>query len=323
MSYLWRWMSPYARLDVVVLALMLVYLFVVVIHVCFRYYFARRAPGINSTGRRTLAAALKIEVGHLKSIAVTAPYLGLAGTCAGILNGLRGGAMQMDAFRAMVETQIAVALIPTVVGIPVAFLATCSYNYLRTRIDLLGGEVFNEGQHRDRHFRGTRRLPPTKQLSGLPAFGLLAAPALALAIAGFMTFGSFHPPTGFYVELASTRCDFDGEDRLIVLRLTGDGKLFLNQEQENWSTLPDLLSRIYSMREYRTLYLLADPGVPFQTVARALDTVESAPAKVDPQANGLREDKLHIRVRLMTPKALNADCLLRPVVIGPGHLVLR
>jgi biopolymer transport protein ExbD len=226
--------------------------------------------------------------------------------------------MAKHAFLAMITTKISLALIPTAVGIPVAVLATCSYNYLRTRIDLLEGEVFDEGQQRGRHFRGARRFSPTKRFSELPAFGLIAAPVLAIAIMGCMTFASFHTPTGFYVELASARCEYDGDDRLIVLHITDAGKLFLNQEQEDWNSLADRLSEIYSMRKDRTLYLLADPGVPFQTVAHALDAVENAPATIGSQAVGLRKDKLDIKVRLLTPKALNAGCST-----GSRNLVLR
>jgi len=320
--YVWRWMSSFGRLDVIVLALMLIYVLALVIHVSCRYYLARRARGVGSASRRTLAAVLNIEVGSLKSIALTAPYLGLVGTCVGILNAFGGVDMEKHAAMAMIATKIALALITTAAGIPVAVLATCSYNYLRTRIDLLEGEVFDEGQQRGRHFRGARRFPPTKRFSELPAFGLLAASGLAIVITVYMTFASFHTSTGFYVELASARCEFDGEDKLIVLHLTDAGKLFLNQEQEDWNTLAGRLSEIYSMRKYRTLYLLADPGVPFQTVAHALDAVDSAPAAVGPQAVGMRMDKLDIKVRLVTPKALNAACP-KPVVTGSGHYVLR
>jgi biopolymer transport protein ExbD len=133
-----------------------------------------------------------------------------------------------------------------------------------------------------------------------------------------MTFPSFHTPTGFPIELASARCEYDGDDRLILLHITDAGKLFLNQEQTDWNTLAGRLSEIYSMREHRTLYLLADSGLPFQTVAHALDAVASAPAAVGPQAVGVRMDRLNIKVRWVTPKALNADCLT-----CSGHLVLR
>ena len=321
-GYVWRWMSSLGRLDVIVLALMLIYVFAVVIYVSCRYYLARRARGVDSASKRKLAAVLNIEVGGLKSIALTAPYLGLVGTCDGILSAFGGIGMQKDAARAMIAMRMALALIPTAAGIPLAILATYSYNYLRTRIDLLAGEVFDEGQQRGRHFRGSRRFPPTKRFSELPAFGLIAAPVLAIAIMGCMTFSSFHTPTGFYVELASARCEDDVVDRLIVLHITDADKLFLNQEQADWNTLADRLSEIYSMREHRTLYLLADSGVPFQTVARALDTVESAPATVGRQAVGRRMDRINIEVRLVTPTALNAGCP-KPVVTGSGHYVLR
>ena len=115
-----------------------------------------------------------------------------------------------------------------------------------------------------------------------------------------MTFASFH----LYVETASDRCEYDVADKLIVLHITDTGKVFLNQEQEDWNSLADRLSQIYSVREYRTLYLLADSGVPFQTIAHALDTVENAEAS--------------IQVRLITPKVFNAACPL-----GSGHPVLR
>jgi len=306
--HLWRWMSAFGRLDVIVLALMLLYVFAAVIYVCCRCYLARRARGIDDAGRRTLAALLNIEVGGLKSIAITAPYLGLVGTCEGILNAFGGIGMEKHAAMVMIVTRMAMALIPTAVGIPIAVLATCSYNFLCTRIDLLESEVLEEGQQRDRHFRGVHRLPPTKRFSELPGFGLIAAPILGIAIMGIMTFASFHPPTGFYVELAPVRCEYDGDDRLIVLHLTDAGKLFLNQEPEDWDGLADRLSAIYSMREHRTLYLVADSGVPFQTVAHALDKVEDARTTVGPQAVDMRMEELGIKVRLLTPKALNAGC---------------
>jgi biopolymer transport protein ExbD len=308
--FLWRWMSSFGRVDVMVLALMLVCLFAVFIHVLWRYYLARRVQGIDSVGLRTLAAVLNIEMSSLKSVAITAPYLGLVGTCEGILSALGGIGMEKHAAMVMIETRLAVALIPTAVAIPVAVLATCcSYNCLRTRIDLLEGKVFDQGLQRGFHFRGARRFPRTKRFSEVPAFGLLAAPALAIAITGFMMFASFHTPTGFYVELASApHEDYDVVDKPIVLHITDTGQLFLNQEQEDWNNLAVRLSQIYSMKEHRTLYLLADSDVPFRTVADALDTVENASAYVGPQVVGLKKDKLGIKVQLVTPRGFNADC---------------
>lgn len=226
--------------------------------------------------------------------------------------------MNTGTFRAMVETRIAAAPITTAVGILVGALGIYSYSYLRTRIDLLGGEVFGEGQQRGRHFLGAREYLQSQRFSQLPAFTLLAAPALAIAITGCMTFASLRPPTGLYVEVPSGRCEHDSDDRLIVLHITDTGRVFLNQEQQDWSSLSDRLSQIYRMREHRTLYLLADSDVPFQTVARAIDTVENAPATAGPKSGSMRKDKLGMKVQLMTPKALDAACSA-----DLGHPVLR
>src|SRR5260370_41850121 len=86
-GYLWRWTSSLERLDLIVLALMLARIVFVVARVSYRYRLARRAGPVDpSSGafqraRRKLAAELSIWVGGLKSIAFTAPYLGLAGRC--------------------------------------------------------------------------------------------------------------------------------------------------------------------------------------------------------------------------------------------------
>lgn len=312
--YLWHWMSSFGRLDVIVIALMLVYLFAVVIHVCYRYYSVRRIDSADSASIKKLAAVLSIKTRSLKSIALTAPCLGLAGSCLGILSAFGGVIGQKDAVRAMIATTIAVALIPTAAAIPVAVLAICSYNYLSARMELLQGEVFEEGQERRRHFRRARRLPPTERftelpafglLGALPAFGLLTALGLTVLIKVYMPFPGRPSPTGFDVGLASTRCGFAADDRLIVLHITDTGKLFLNLERQEWSTLANRLSQIYSMREHRTLYLLADSDVPFRTVAHALDTVRNA--------------TVDIEVQLVTPKASNADCFPKPVTTDLSH----
>jgi len=200
-QYLWRWMSSFGRYDVLLLALMFIYVLAVIIHVCCRCYLARQSGANDSASRRKLAVFLSSEMRSLRSIAITAQYLGLAGTCVGLLNVFSGIAMAKYAAMLLIVTTSTVAIVPTAAGIPVALLATCFHNYLYRRIDLLESEISNDGRQSDRHFRGTRRCPPVKRFSALPAFGLLAAPALAFAIAGIMTFASFRTPKGFYVEL--------------------------------------------------------------------------------------------------------------------------
>jgi biopolymer transport protein ExbD len=197
----------------------------------------------------------------------------------------------------------------------VAVPATCAYNYLRTRQDLLENDVSSDPPAQiSRYHQGTRRLALTKRFSQLPAFALIAAPCLAVLVAVYTPYFAPREATGLELEFASTCRENGGNNRLIVLHITDAGKLFLNQEQADWSSLGGRLSEIYSVRAHPTLYLLADDGVPFQTVANALDTVENIPAE-GPMAAGMEIDKLDITVRLLTPRASATHC---PQPIGTG-----
>jgi|GEM_PF-6042270 len=286
--YLWRWTNAFGRIDVIVLALMFACIVCVVAHVSFRYHSVRRTRDIDTGLLSQLVADLSAEAGLLHSIASTAPYLGLAGTCVGILSAFGAFAMEKHTLLLVTVTKVATALVPSVVAILVAVTATFSYNYLRTRIDLLHNEV-GAGQG-TRYFRVFRRLALLRRFSQLPAFGLLAAPALALLVAAYLPFAFLRTATGFRIELAA--CESDGDDRL-VLHVTNTGKLFLNTEQENWNAFAGRLSEIYRTRGDNSLYLIADDGVPFQTVADAIDAARK---------------NLDIRVRLIEPRTMNTHC---------------
>ena len=141
-GYLWRWMNWIVRLDIIVLALMFIGVVIVITRISYRYLIARRVREIDTASRRQLAAVLHLELGSLKAIASSAPYLGLAGVCVGIMSTLGfGGAMEKNTFLTMLGANMAAALATTAAGILVAIPATCSYNYLCGRKDLLEGEV--------------------------------------------------------------------------------------------------------------------------------------------------------------------------------------
>ena len=266
--------------------------------------------GIDNANGKNLIAVLRTGAVSLKSIALAAPYVGLAGTCVVVLSALRwSGSVEMEenTFLALMAAKIAAALITTAAGIFVAVPATCSYNYLCTCINSVESEVSNDLRAQIGLCRqGDRRLVLTKRFSQLPAFALIAAPGLAVLVVVYTPYLAPREASGLKVELGSTTCEHDGTDRLIVLHITDAGKLFLNTEQEDWDSFAGRLSKIYSVRVHRTLYLLADDGVPFQTVADVLDAVENIPATAGPQ--GLEKDKLDITVRLLTPKAAKNRC---------------
>jgi biopolymer transport protein ExbB len=313
-GYLWRWMTWIGHVDVFLLALLLGYVVAVFAYVSFCYFLARRAREMDtdSQSRRKLVSDLRIEVSSLKSIAFIAPYLGLGGTCLGLLNLFRGIGMERHAVIALMAVQAAAALVTTGAGILVAVPATCFYNHLCTLIEWLPSETSDEVLvQRNRHCQ-PRRFPLAKRFSELPAFALIAAPGLAILITGYMTFASFHTPVGLGIELASADCESDLPDRPLVLHITDAGRLFLNNEQQKWSSLAGRLSEIYGVRVRPTLYLVAEYGVPFQTVADAIDIAQNIPVGGNPRL-------LNITVRLITPRAINARCPERLVTPSSQH----
>lgn len=294
--YLWRWMSSFGRYDVLLLALMFIYVLAVIIHVFCRCYLARQSGTNDSASRRKLVVFLSSEMRSLKSIAITAQYLGLAGTCVGLLNVFSGFAMAKYAAMLLIVTRTAVAIIPTAAGIPVALLATCSHNYLCRRIDLLESEISDDERQSDRHFRGTRRFPPVRRFSELPAFALIAAPGLAIAITGFMTFASFHPPTGLSVKLlAHTSASECGDSDVIVLQLLKDRSFMINSERVPIERLNGRLREIFRSRAERILLVRADPELSFQEMATAIGIAEGAVS--------------NLYVALLTPEAEQEPCL--------------
>jgi biopolymer transport protein ExbD len=234
------------------------------------------------------------------------------------------GVVAESALAAVIAAEVVpVAFITTVAGLLVAIPAAWSYNYLRTRIDLLEIEISGDAPvGRSRPFRVAQKFPLAPRYSTIP-FPLMAAPILAILVGVvFMEYSSYQTPMGLSVSVVPARCDYEGDDRLIVLRLTDAGKLFINQTQEDWNSLPDVLSKIFGLRAHRTLYLLAEDGVPFQTVADALDSVENVNVEPHPAVR-TGADKLGIKVRLITPKAMNTSCVLEPVAIGSSQHASR
>jgi biopolymer transport protein ExbD len=282
-GYWWRWADFFSRLDVIVLGLMVVYIVVVFARVSYRCRSAQHGEPLDTDDhalqrtRRKLVADLNIWVGGIKSIAQTAPFVGLVGTCYGIMAGcFQGVGMEVHAVIAMISSNAAAALIPTAAGLLVAVPAVWSYNHLRRRIDLLEVEVPRKVFERaDGHFQVAQSLPLARRFSGLPAYPLMTAPSLLLIMV-YLIFPQWNISMGLPVTLAPARCPIERDVpyRIIVLHVTNAGRLFLNTEEEDWNRLAYRLSQIYSLRADKTMYLLAEDGVPFQTVANAIDIAE-------------------------------------------------
>jgi biopolymer transport protein ExbD len=299
-------MASWERWVFYALALMLAHVVVVAARVSYCYLAARRAEPADHASeefqraRKKLIADLSFRVHGLKSVAVTAPHLGLLGACFGILGGFTGYSGTKHGFVVLIATAGMMALLATAAGILVAVPATLSYNLLRTRIEFLQAEVDSKWRTRDsRGSRVAQSLPLAPRFSRLPV-ALIVAAVLALYIMAFLTFASFDTATGLWVGLAPDRCQSPAYERVIVLHVTKD-KVLINTEEEDWTRLAVRLSDIYSLRADRTLHLLADDDASFQTVADAIDLASSV-------SFAGTSDRLGIRVELITPAATSANC---------------
>ena len=302
---IWHWSDLVERAIYISLALMLGYTFFVLVRFLRRDLLARleaRDLKPDSTldffpQKKNLVADLSRGLGTLKAIGSTAPLLGLAGTSYLILDLLsRGISMSKGYALFYLINGTASALISAVGGIVVAIPAVLIQNVLRTSVEGMQRELSVAATSQDRFerpFRRAQALPLRQRFSGLPPFALLAAPTLACALMVFIGVSPYPRPTGLPVTVAQDHCAPGLVDRALVLRVTAEGKLFLNYEPEDSNGLPQRLSQIYRMRADRVLYFQADDELPFQTVADAIDIARNPTTSAG---------SLHITVRLITPQ---------------------
>jgi len=283
LAYLWRWMNWLARLDVVILGLLLAYTLFALIRVSYRLRVARRSEGTDRSSRAILLADAHVELANVSSIATTAPYLGLVGTCFGISSVFHGIDMEKHAATVMLTSEVAASLLTTAAGMIVAVPATCSYNYLRSRLDLLEKRIPNRG------------LRLARRISAFPVFALIAATSLAILVVFNMAFLSFYTPVGFAIEAPSVDCDSKADKRMIALHIADGGALLVDSKRQQWATLDSRLSSVSHQGLNRSVCLSADENVPFQTVADAIDIIKNIPtvaeislAKHHPKFNGLK-----------------------------------
>ncbi len=86
---------------------------------------------------------LKRGLNMLATIATSAPFIGLFGTIAGIINAFRGMALTGSGGIGAVASGIAEALVTTAFGIGVAIIALWCYNFLNTKIEVYDAEMTN------------------------------------------------------------------------------------------------------------------------------------------------------------------------------------
>ena len=289
---IWRGSDGVERLIFIGLAFMLVYTVLVTGRFFRRYYFARRefcARLADSTPesqriRKNLVAELSRGVGTLKSIAAAAPFLGLAGTCYGILGGFYGLGRRAHSGIGSLLTDIAATLVTTVAGLIVAVPAVVSYNVLRTLLGKFEGcrpNLLFEGMSRPYGLAQT--LPLRRRFSGLPAFALIGAPILAILIPMFML--SFRRiPVGLRVHLLKMGAsDLDSAPIVVsVVATNGGGQsvVYVNSKATSWSELGNTLRSQLEVRPRWIVYVAGGSDVAWADVTNAIDVARGLHAEV-------------------------------------------
>ena len=282
--YLWDRLDWISHLDVFVLAAMLAH--VAIVFSRDSYY---RNEACRESGARTRALIIdrNRRVRILQSIATAAPYLGLAGTCFGILDSFRGIGMQRDAAKAMLTTDIAASFLTTLAGLLVALAAAGSSNYL---LWLIGKLRLNADQHRlslaGNSAAGSRvfpKYPLRRQLSKLPSFAMIAAPGLAVVLAAFMSFSSFRRPVGLEVRLLKPG-DLEMGDGTLAQPLFiaisyrsafQEPEIYLNSKKATRDNLDNSVCNNLKIQPQPTAYVESDGDVRWAYVAMVIDSVRT------------------------------------------------
>jgi len=290
---IWRWSDWVERSIFIALALMLGYAAFVVVLVSRRYYLARREScelfpdsiRASQPGHKRLVAKLSRGVETLKSIAWAAPFLGLAGTCYGVLEGFYRLGYQKYGGVGSIVADIGVALVTTAAGLTVAILAALSYNVLRTLLEKFESSrssALLEAAPLSYGF--ARTLPLRRRFSGLPAFALIGAPVLALLIPMFALMLRSPISVGLPVHvLKISSRDHDLPPIIIsVIATNGSGRpaLYVNSKETSWDELGNTLRSQLEVRPHWIVYVEGEDGASWQDVVNVTDVARGLHSEV-------------------------------------------
>jgi hypothetical protein len=276
----------------IALALMLVYTVFVTARFFRRYFSARRkcrsfesgATPASQRNQKNLIAELSRGVATLKSIASAAPFLGLAGTCYGILAAFyRGWFGSRGAFFTWISQQMSAALVATAAGLIVAIPAAVCYNALRTRLEKFGRNRSNVLlDAASGSFQVAQTLSLRRRFSGFPTFALVAAPVLAILVPLFSLFQRLVVPMGLPVHALKIGVTDHGSDPILVsigVTMTGQLIVYVNSKESPWEELGSAIQG-HERPGHPLVYVEAGNDVPWMDVVNAIDVAQGFQAEV-------------------------------------------
>jgi hypothetical protein len=290
---MWRMSDLVERLIFAGLALMLAYTAFVTVRFFRRYFLACRESSSDvpdftpaSLSKKNLVAQLSRGVGTLQSIASGAPFLGLAGTCYGILLAFfRGYVGSRGGFIAAIAMEISVALVATAAGLIAAIPAAISYNILRMCLEKFESDRSSpllEATPRSYGFAQT--LPLRGRFSGMPAFALIGAPVLALLIPMFAFFQRFQVPMGLPVRLLKIGPGDQDLSPIIISVIATNASvpplLYVNSKETSWDELGNTIRSQLEVRPRWIVYVQGGEDVLWAYVVNVIDVARGLHADV-------------------------------------------
>ncbi len=289
---MWRMSDLVECLIFIGLALMLAYTAFITVRFFRRYFLARRessslVPDIApaSRSRTNFVAELSRGLGTIRSIAAGAPFLGLAGTCYGMLEGFYRLGYQKYGGVGSIAAGIGVALVATASGLIVAIPAAISYNVLRSLLEKFESECSStlfEATPRSYGFAQT--LPLRGRFSRLPAFALIGAPVLALLIPMFALMLQRPIPVGLSVHLLKVGVTNHDSTSIVVSVIgssaRGESAAYVNSKEIPWNELGNTLRSQLRVRPLWSVYVAGEDKVAWRDVANAIDVARGLDAEV-------------------------------------------
>lgn len=107
--------------------------------------------------------ALERNLPIIGTIAVIAPFVGLAGTVLGIIRAFNDIALKGNSSPAVVAAGVSIALITTFTGLAIAIIAVVLFNYFKAKIKAFNGEMIVAANQLAEmlHFHNTGQAIPT------------------------------------------------------------------------------------------------------------------------------------------------------------------
>ena len=250
--------------------------------------------------RRQATRAMSLGMNPVRAISYSAPLLGLAGTCFGLLGAFRGAGMERHAYLAMTTSLVAYALIPAAAGLIVAIPAVAVYNFLQTSLDNLKSEMLllslnavgllmararalraGESQRSSGGYTAhlTPKFPLHRPFSEL--LGPALATALALVIVAWTPLANPYLSKGLEVRLLNPGSPDPAATSLLTIELmeqtdASSRIVYLNTNKTRLEALGALLQE----RSGPVAWVRAQSNVPWADVVGAIEAAEGSGRKV-------------------------------------------